>query len=137
MAKEFQTKYDKLKTDKGREKAQLSYQESLKELQDILEQNQKTIINIAKTINCVTDIKMNLLNSLGNTNTNYSTFYQRQTGEYEPSSGEGIAMSDNSGNIVKLIDRSSFSNVNRDNTYTSGFQHESLNEDVENAAVLI
>ena len=137
MAKEFQTKYDKLKTDKGREKAQSNYQESLKELQNILEQNKQTIVNIAETINCVADIKMNLLNSLGNTNTNYSTFYQRQTGEYEPSSGEGIAMFDNSGNIVKLIDRSSFSNVNRDNTYTSGFQHEDLNEDIENTAVLI
>lgn len=43
-------------------------------------------------------------------------------------------MSDMNGNIIKIVDRSSFSSYNRDPDIMSGFEHvgEDLNEDVSN-----
>ena len=63
----------------------------------------------------------------------YSTFYKSKTKGYFPAEAEGIAMSDQDGNIVKLVDRSTFSSLNRDPDIESGFEHnanESLTEDV-------
>lgn len=45
-------------------------------------------------------------------------------------------MSDMNGNIVKIVDRSSFSSYNRDPDIMSGFEHESLEEDYELNKVL-
>ena len=39
---------------------------------------------------------------------------------------EGVALSTQDGEVVKLVDRTTFSNANRDPNYLSGFIHESL-----------
>ena len=67
----------------------------------------------------------------------YSTFYKSRTKGYFPGEMEGIAMSDQDGNIVKLVDRTNFSSYNRDPDIMSGFEHESLEEDLDPKSTLV
>lgn len=125
-SEKFQKASDSYKTEKSKAKVAQA-----KEDLDLLLDNVDTLNNIVETINCVADIKMSLLNTINKTKPDYSTFAVRGTDsgfDYEDTTGEGLAMSDQDGNIVKLVDRSSFSNINRDPSYLAGFQHESLQE---------
>jgi len=79
--------------------------------------------------NLVVDIKEVMLYGLSD-NPGYDTYLQSRTKGYIPSSGEGIALSDDRGNIVKLVNRAEFSNANRDPDIIKGFEHESLGENV-------
>jgi len=93
---------------------------------NIINTKQSTLTNIVKAINKASEIKMLLWGGYKNSKTDYNTFYRSRSNGYIPAGMEGIAMSDSDGNIVKIVDRSSFSNVNRDPDYMSGFEHESL-----------
>lgn len=125
LEKGYNDKVAKLKTDKGKQKAKLDYEAGVEEMNEILS-NQDTLVNIVETINCVSDLKMSLLKVINKTPNDYSTYLRHRERGLESTSGEGLAMSDQDGNIVKLVDRSSFSNANRDPDYLAGFQHEEL-----------
>lgn len=128
---EYEKKVAGLKTDKGRASAKEKYDFDMSELEDILESNKELLVDLVKTLNCASEITLLLYNGFKQTQQGYSTFYQSRTKGYFPSEGEGISMSDSNGNIVKLVDRASFSNANRDPDIMSGFEHnESLDEEL-------
>lgn len=127
--KEYTKKLDKLKTDKGRQSATDKYNKDVQELSDLIENNTKTILNLVNTLNLAANIKMMMWQGLKNAKNNYSTFYKSRTKGYFPAEGEGIAMSDQDGNIVKIVDRTSFSSYNRDPDIMSGFEH-NIDEDL-------
>lgn len=128
--KELSTRLSKLKTDKGKEKASITHNEITQELNDIILNNKDVLITLVETLNVAANIKMIILNGLNKSTSDFKSFLKRKsTGEYVDSDGEGISMSDLAGNVVKLVDRSSFSNANRDPDFESGFDH-NLYEDI-------
>lgn len=127
---EYNKKIGSLKTDQGKENAKVKYENELKELEELLNNNKNTIINLVKVINKAADIKMELWRSLNKSKDDFSTFYKSKTKGYIPANREGISMSDKDGNLVKIVDRSEFSSNNRNPDFASGFEHESLQEDV-------
>ena len=129
LEKEYNKKLGTLKTDKGRERALLNRNDSISRLNSIVENNKQTLVNLVNCLNTASDIKMLLWEGFKKTKTDYSTFYQSKTRGYLNADPEGIAMSDSDGNIVKIVDRSTFSSHNRDDDYTSGFDHQ--NEELE------
>ena len=127
--KELNSKLSKLKTDKGKEKAATTHNEITEELNNIIINNKAVLITLVETLNTAANIKMIILEGLNKTPSKFKSFLRRKsTGDYIDSDGEGISMSDLDGNIVKLVDRSSFSNANRDPDFESGFDH-NLQED--------
>lgn len=127
--KELSSKLSKLKTDKGKEKAVTTHNEITEELNNIILNNKAVLITLVETLNTAANIKMIILEGLNKSPANFKSFLKRKsTGVYIDSEGEGISMSDLDGNIVKLVDRSSFSNANRDPDFESGFDHD-LQED--------
>ena len=127
--KELSSKLSKLKTDKGKEKAVTTHNEITEELNNIILNNKAVLITLVETLNTAANIKMIILEGLTKSPANFKSFLKRKsTGVYIDSDGEGISMSDLDGNIVKLVDRSSFSNANRDPDFESGFDH-NLQED--------
>lgn len=130
--KEYNKKIGSLKTDVGKQKATDKFNRDVQELADLIDNNKSTITNIVEAINIAANIKMSMWAGLKQAKNDYSTFYRSRTKGYFPAEGEGIAMSDMNGNIVKIVDRSSFSSYNRDPDIMSGFEHvgEDLNEDI-------
>ena len=130
--KEYNKKIGSLKTDVGKQKATDKFNRDVQELADLIDNNKSTITNIVDAINLAASIKMSMWAGLKQAKNDYSTFYRSRTKGYFPAEGEGIAMSDMNGNIVKIVDRSSFSSYNRDPDIMSGFEHvgEDLNEDI-------
>ena len=127
--KELNSKLSKLKTDKGKEKAVTTHNEITEELNNIILNNKAVLITLVEALNTAANIKMIILEGLNKSPANFKSFLKRKsTGVYIDSDGEGISMSDLDGNIVKLVDRSSFSNANRDPDFESGFDH-NLQED--------
>ena len=131
IANKLEKEYSKktFKTDKGRENALLKKNDSIVRLNNTVEENKQTLINMVNCLNTVIDIKMLLLNGFRKYKTDYDTFYHKlSSDEYIPGApeGEGIAMSDDDGNIVKLVDRPHFSHYNSSNDYESGFMKEEL-----------
>ena len=131
IANKLEKEYSKktFKTDKGRENALLKKNDSIVRLSNTVEENKQTLINMVNCLNTVIDIKMLLLNGFRKYKTDYDTFYHKlSSDEYIPGApeGEGIAMSDDDGNIVKLVDRPHFSHYNSSNDYESGFMKEEL-----------
>ena len=128
--KEYNKKIGSLKTDVGKQKAADKFNKDVQELADLIDNNKSTITNIVEAINLAANIKMSMWAGLKQAKNDYSTFYRSRTKGYFPAEGEGIAMSDMNGNIVKIVDRSSFSSYNRDPDIMSGFEHvgEDLNE---------
>ena len=122
--KEFNKK--EFKTDAGREKATNKLQSDLIELDSLLESKKVVLYNMVDALNLAANIKMLMWSGLKKSKQDYSTYYLHKEKGYIPASMEGVALSDQDGNIVKIVDRSSFSNVNRDTNYLSGFEHESL-----------
>lgn len=115
---ELEKKLSTLKTDKSKEKANETYLHEVNELTDIID-NSNILDNIVDCINIAAKIKLALLKEFKNID--IDTFFKSKTRGYIPTAGEGIAMSDNYGNVVKLVDRSTFSNANRDDDIERGF----------------
>ena len=123
QTKEFQKKYQNLKTAKGKSGAIDKWVESVAELKDILMKHRKTLENMVRALNLAADIKMLLWAGFKDTHTDYSTFYKSRTKGFFKADMEGIAMSDADGNIVKIVDRSAFSSYNRDPDIMAGWEH--------------
>jgi hypothetical protein len=125
----YNTKLSKLKTDKGKQKATNEYQAQLQELESLLENNKETLSACVLVFNDVVKLKSSIFNHLKASGKDYDTYLYKANGEYEPTSGEGFSISDQEGNIVKIVDRSEFSHANRSKEYLSGFEHESLQQE--------
>ena len=121
--KEYETQVGKLKTDAGKEKAKTKYEQDLVDLQELVETNKELLTTLVQTLNCAATIKMLLWQGFKQTQFDYNTFYRSRTKGYIPGEMEGVAMSDQDGNIVKIVDRSTFSSYNRDPDIMSGFDH--------------
>ena len=125
-----QAAYDKkmasLKTDAGKQKATANFEREVIELEDIIEHNKGLLTDLVNALNAAAEIKMAIWNTHKDTKQGYNTFYRHKEKGYIPANMEGISLSDQSGNIVKLVDRSTFSSVNRNTDYLSGFMHESI-----------
>ena len=111
-------------------------EEKIKYFSDFIDANTNTLRNLVALLNKASDIKMTLWNSLKNAKQNYSTFYKHREQGYIPANMEGAAFSDQNGNIVKIVDRSSFSSINRNTDYLSGFEHEGLDMKVVKESLL-
>ena len=128
--KEYETQVGKLKTDAGKEKAKTKYEQDLVDLQELVDTNKELLTTLVQTLNCAATIKMLLWQGFKQTQFDYTTFYRSRTKGYIPGEMEGVAMSDQDGNIVKIVDRSTFSSYNRDPDIISGFEHpENLTEE--------
>lgn len=124
--KEYNKKIGALKTEIGKQKTTDKFNKDVQELSDLIDNNKSTIVNLVEAINLAANIKMLMWSGLKLAKNDYSTFYRSRTRGYFPAEGEGIAMSTDDGNIVKIVDRSSFSSYNRDPDILSGFEHEYL-----------
>jgi len=121
-----QAAYDKkmstLKTDKGKQKATYQFNADVIEMEDILQTNKEVIILLVKALNLAANIKMNLWNGFKKADQGYNTFYKSKSKGYIPADMEGAAMSDSEGNIVKIVDRSTFSFANRSDDIIGGWE---------------
>lgn len=120
-------KASKLKTEKGR----ANYMTKIDELAQLVDNNSKLLTVIVKTLNEAAKIKMLLWEGFKQTKTGYDTYYKSRTKGYFKGDMEGIRMSDQDGNIVKIVDRTNFSSYNRDPDIIGGWERESLEEDME------
>lgn len=111
-------------------------EEKIKYFSDFIDANTNTLRNLVALLNKASDIKMTLWDSLKNAKQNYSTFYRHKEQGYIPANMEGAAFSDQDGNIVKIVDRSNFSSINRNTDYLSGFEHEGLDMKVVKESLL-
>lgn len=118
------------KTEIGKKAVTDRYNSAVERLANIIDTNKQVIELLVKTLNLAANIKMNLWNGLKKSNQGYKTFYNHKVNGYIPADMEGVAMSDQDGNIVKIVDRSNFSAFNRDPDIIKGFQHESLSEEL-------
>lgn len=112
----------KLKT----EKAIIAKKEKYKELTDKIFIYEQTIYDIIDTINSVINFKNEYINNTNISSDVYKTYFNSQTKGFIQSKGEGISLYNNSGDIVKLVDRTNFSSANRDPDILSGFKHEDI-----------
>lgn len=128
LSKEYNKKLGAADTDKKRQNAENKFNSDTQKLMQIIDDNKSTLTNLVNCLNSAANIKMLMWAGLKKAKNDYSTFYKSRTKGYIPSEGEGIAMSDMDGNIVKIVDRSTFSSYNRDPDIMSGFEHESLQE---------
>lgn len=119
---EYEKKVAKLKTDKGRENAKASKESQLNEILFIIDNNSKLLVLIVEALNAAAQLKMLIWKAYKSTGVGFNT-YLRTVDGYEPTANEGLAVSDNKGNILKVVDRTTFSNANRDPKYLSGFEH--------------
>lgn len=97
-------------------------------VRDIINNNKGTLTNMVKALNISSKIKMLLWKGFNSTSKfDYDSFYyNNETGEYIPTTMEGVAMSDDDGNIVKIVDRPTFASNNRNQAFAKGFKHENL-----------
>ena len=135
QTKEYNKKLSTLKTDQGRDKATAKFNSDVERLDNIVETNKSVLSDLVNALNAAANIKMLMWDGLRKSKNDYSTFYRSRTKGYFPAEGEGIAMSDMNGNIVKIVDRSSFSSYNRDPDIMSGFEHESLQEEIDTSSI--
>lgn len=126
ISDKLKTEYDKkvaqLKTEKGLQGAQSSYEKKLNELKELIEKNKDLITKIVICMNYAVDIKMLMWEGYKSVNPGYSTFYKSLSQGYIPADMEGVALSSGP-DIVKLVDRSTFSHANRNPDILSGFEH--------------
>lgn len=115
---------DKLKSEKGKAGAR----KKLEDLLELVDSNRQVLTLLVKTLNEAALIKMLLWEGFKQSKSDYDTFYKSKTRGYFDADMEGIAVSDQDGNIVKIVDRSAFSSYNRDPDIESGWEHESLSE---------
>lgn len=122
----FNKKYDSLKTEKGKINAKAKYESEIAELSDLVQTNKDTLIKMAKALNCAAEIKMIMWEMFRTRKADYDTFFQSKSQGYIPAEMEGVAMSDSEGNIVKVVDRTTFSANNRSDDIISGFDHKNM-----------
>ena len=81
------------------------------ELQELVDANSRLLSLIVTTLNVAVKIKMLLWDGFKKSSQDYDTFYSDE-GSYTPGTMEGVSVSDQDGNIVKIVDRSEFSHHN-------------------------
>ena len=134
----FDKRISILRTEAGKERATNQFNQESIQLSQILEQNKDLLYNIVDCFNAAAKLKMNLLKSFKEIKQDYDMYLLSKSSGYIPTGPEGISVSDQDGNIVKLIDRSTFSYANRSDDFISGFEHnESLEEDMNNKVAVI
>lgn len=111
----------KLKTDKGIIKANERFDILSQELLDVIYENPYVIQWIVSAINTAVEIKNAFIDKLKDAKFAFETYYKTENG-IEAGAQEGIAVSDDAGNIVKLVDRTCFSFHNRSTTTIKGWQ---------------
>jgi hypothetical protein len=117
-----------LKTMKGRDSKRDTISVTSKELHTIVEDNEELIADIARALELATSIKNEMIAKMEEANEWINKVETRSAG-MKTAGGEGFVISDVEGNIVKLVDRSSFSFANRSTDVIKGFEHpESLTE---------
>jgi hypothetical protein len=124
------------KTEKGKIKAQERTSAQIKELDDMITDNAEVFQWIVSAINSAAEIKMIFWDKLKNVKMPFDTLYKSRTHGFIPAENEGIAVSDMDGNIVKIVDRTTFSSNNRNPDIMAGWEHpedkalhESMNDD--------
>lgn len=110
-------------------------------VRNIINNNKGTLTNMVKALNIASQIKMLLWKGFNSTSKfDYNSFYyNNETGEYTPTTMEGVAMSDDDGNIVKIVDRPTFASNNRNQAFAKGFKHENLilGEDMQDKGEIV
>lgn len=120
---EWSKKNAALKTAKGRSKALDDWADSLSDLHSLLKSNKDLLTVMVNAFNLAAEIKMDMWAGFKQSKANYSTFYKSRTKGIIDADMEGVAMSDSDGNIVKIVDRSTFSANNRDSDILAGWEH--------------
>lgn len=120
--KELTTKLGKLKTDKGKESAKAKSAELAKEILGIIEDNAEVMQWICSATNSAAMLKKVLMDKMTQAKMAFDVFY-RTTAGVQKGTQEGLAVSDDDGNIVKLVDRTCFSFHNRDANTVKGWEH--------------
>lgn len=112
LTEKTQKKIDGLKTDSGRSKARAKLEEIFTTL-DTKANMLKTFLDL---INNIVDVKKMVISKLSEAG-QLSTFYRKSDSKDNlvPTTHEGFVISDQSGNIVKLVDRAEFSYLNFSN----------------------
>lgn len=123
---ELDKKIASAKTERGVQSAKNRYDSSIFELDNLIMNSKDTLNQIVDSINTAAEIKMLMLGGYKKSVLDYNTFYKHKEQGYIPTDMEGVALSTQDGEVVKLVDRTTFSNANRDQNYLSGFIHESL-----------
>ncbi len=115
------------KTDRGAANNKVKWDAELESIQDLIENNSELLTWIVHALNAAVGIKDVFMKATEKTGTSFKKYYRLENG-YEDAADEGFALGDKDGNYVKIVNRSVFSNRNRDTRYLSGFQHENIEE---------
>lgn len=130
LTKELNKKQTSLKTQKGLDRAREKFELDSSELTSLIDNNKTLILRLVSCFNLVAEIKQSMLEFYKKINFDYDLFYKSTSQGYIPAQFEGISLSTDDGDIVKLVDRSKFSFYNRNSDIESGFLHESLEDDI-------
>ena len=128
LTKELNKKQVSLKTQKGVDKAKEKFEQDSLELTSLIDNNKTLILRLVSCFNLVAEIKQFMLEFYKKINFDYNLFYKSISQGYIPAEFEGISLSTDDGDIVKLVDRSKFSFYNRNSDIESGFLHENLED---------
>ena len=120
MKSDYDSKMASYKRDSDRQRKTDSYNKAVQEMDDLLTNNKDVINEMVRCLNLAATIKMYFWGGLKDSQQDVKTFY-RNKDTYEPANMEGVAYSDQDGNIVKIVDRSEFSYRNRNADYNGGF----------------
>lgn len=115
-------KLAKLKTDKGKINAKAKSEELCKQIIDIIDNNAELLQWVVSATDSAAELKMILLKEMSKAKMLFNVYYKTASG-VQIGTQEGLAVSDDDGNIVKLVDRSCFSFHNRDAGTIKGWQH--------------
>lgn len=129
---EFTNKLQNLKTVKGKLGAIDKWVDAVAEMKALLTNNNQLIVYMVQAFNLAAQIKMHYWEGFKSAyKSDYDQYYLSRTKGYIPADMEGIAMSDSEGNVVKVVDRTTFSSYNRDPDIMSGWEHpeDKLKED--------
>lgn len=130
---EFTNKLQNLKTVKGKLGAIDKWVDAVAEMRALLTNNNQLIVYMVQAFNLAAQIKMHYWEGFKNSyKSDYDQYYLSRTKGFIPADMEGIAMSDSEGNVVKIVDRTTFSSYNRDPDIMAGWEHpeDKLKEDV-------
>lgn len=125
-------KIEKLKTEKGKERARQKMEIDLDAVQSTIDDYTDVLILIVELIQTLTTIKEIItrkLDALGS----FDAYLRMKSGEFRKTGQEGFAVSDITGNVVKFVDRTEFSYANFSGDVAKGWegpsrQQEALNE---------
>lgn len=121
---EFTNKLQNLKTVKGKLGAIDKWVDAVAEMKALLTNNNQLIVYMVQAFNLAAQIKMHYWEGFKSAyKSDYDQYYLSRTKGYIPADMEGIAMSDSEGNVVKVVDRTTFSSYNRDPDIMAGWEH--------------